>query len=241
MINIRDVKQLNISNTYRSANCQPVLRKPKIKISSLDSHKIHKYYLQLKKHKTFPYMFIGSAKYNDITGFDELIAQDGFPFSYFSNSTFPLSILLACNANRYATVFYNYQHRFLTDKELSSIFRASKVCRVGIHVSIIAGWLDPILLLMHLYDVRFYVDKVVLDYRGLTHQQLLSKVSKSNRSLYQKYGSLYYPNSKVRLHYYVALHEILARYKMQCIMLCESKSQVKWLKHNGMEKANNHN
>lgn len=215
------VKSLNINNTFRNDNYNTTLgyslTEDIVKVTRLTESKISE---MLDNNDTENKRFIMYEGKHQNDTLNKRMFQKELPITYYTESTVPYSILVGLQGNPKGEVVYNIQPRF-PNSTIRNIDVASSLCRTVVNVPIVYPDISPKKLLFSLYDLRYILNRVDLDFVALNKEE----VAINNRKDYYelKDDGLYHLKSNVRMGYYEYLHEYLARWVIHLNLVCEMK------------------
>lgn len=215
------VKSLNINNTFRNDNYNTTLgyslTEDIVKVTRLTESKISE---MLDNNDTENKRFIMYEGKHQNDTLNKRMFQKKLPITYYTESTVPYSTLVGLQGNPKGEVVYNIQPRF-PNSTVRNIDVASSLCRTVVNVPIVYPDISPKKLLFSLYDLRYILNRVDLDFVALNKEE----VAINNRKDYYelKDDGLYHLKSNVRMGYYEYLHEYLARWVIHLNLVCEMK------------------
>lgn len=215
------VKSLNINNTFRNDNYNTTLghslTEDIVKVTRLTESKINE---MLDNDDTENKRFIMYEGKHQNDTLNKRMFQKELPITYYTESTVPYSTLVGLQGNPEGEVVYNIQPKF-SNSTVRNIDVASSLCRTVVNVPIVYPDISPKKLLFSLYDLRYILNRVDLDFVALNKEE----VAINNRKDYYelKNDGLYHLKSNVRMGYYEYLHEYLARWVIHLNLVCEMK------------------
>ena len=221
------VKSLNINNTFRNDNYKTSLSYPLtqkiIKVTRVTEEQIEELLARNElEHKRF--LLYGGRYQNDTL--NQKLYQAQVPITYYTTTTAPYSALVGLQGNPNGEVVYSLEDKF-SKEQVRNIDIASSLCRTVVNVPVIYPDVSPKKLLFSLYDLRYILNRVDLDFITLNEAQY-------QQGNYYKYYELkedkrYHLKASYRLGYYKYLHEYLARWVIHLNMVCESVEYKKEL------------
>lgn len=165
-----------------------------------------------------------------------LLAQNP-PFTYFTDSVAPMHVMTALNTNKHGEVMYTYQQDYSVET-VKNLAKAEMLCRTAIYCPVVWDGLSATQILFSLWDLRYIVDRVDIVFTPLTKAQVNKIKNGHALYVYNKQDKKYHLKAPYKLHYYIALHECLARWRIQLCIVCDSPAEMVYIKEQGVKKAN---
>lgn len=232
---MRKVQALNINNSYRSLNLNTRLAYSQvqkvIQVTRLNEVEL----LDQIKNGTLDKeaRYILYHFHNGIGELDTLntqLMELGVPISYYTNDVAPLHVLKGLANNSRGEVVYQLQKEF-TPEQVKNVHTASQLCRTTVDCPIIYPDIESKSILFSMWDLRYLIDRIDLSFPALNTKQLRKQETKFY-TLSPK-DKLFHLNQEARLGYYIDLHEILARWKIQLWFICNTKEEMQLLEDKG--------
>lgn len=231
---MRKIQALNINNSYRSLNLNTRLNyqyvQKIIQVTRLNEDKLEQ---QIedgtldKEARYVLYHFDRGIGENDTL--NAKLMKLNVPISYFTNSVAPLHIIKGLANNKRGEIVYQIAKEF-TKEQVENVYTASQLCRTAITCPVVYPDIKTRQILFSLWDLRYIVDRI-----DITYPQISDSDRKNGRAdYYTEYnGHVWGLNNKYKLDYYIGLHEVLARWKIQLWLVCDSEDETKYLEEQG--------
>ena len=197
---MRNVSRLNINNTFKSLNYNAYLEHDNHVLHSGNTEELHKIEQLLTNKNAVGYIFIMDSNISVKMIKDSLGC--GAYVKYLVNNL-PASTLFDIGNNRNFEILYRYHENF-TQEELINYDRARQVFRVGLYVSS-KYTQDVVKFLFNINDTRFIIERAYIDF------------TINNTSEY---------DITYKINFFKQVHEVLARWHIQCHLGCNSKNSL---------------
>lgn len=218
---VKTLKSLNIDNTFRNKNYNASLRygvnEEIIKVNRLNEdyiwQLIHTHDFSNKRF----ILFNGKYENNKL---NNALLRAKVPVSYFTTSKIPYGVMKGMQGNNKAEAVYQVHSQFELD-ELNNMELAGQLCRTVVNVPVIYPDTSPKKLLLALYDARYLINRVDLNFVTLSK----AEINQNDRKDFYEYSHedrRYHLKISQREDYYHYLHEFLARWVMRLNMVNES-------------------
>ena len=238
VILLRKVQALNINNSYRSLNLNTRLDYDKvqkvIQVTRLNEDKI----LEQIKNGTVDkdaryilYHFDKGIGENDTL--NEKLMKLNVPISYYTATVVPLHIIKGLANNKRGEAVYQIAKEF-TSEQVKNVYMASQLCRTAVSCPLVYPDIDATSILFSMWDLRYIIDRLDLYFPPI----LNGSYQNSRQKYYDSTdGKRHFLNETYKLNYYVALHEVLARWRIQLWLVCDSKSEMTYLESEGEKRS----
>ena len=204
---MRLVKNLNINNTFRALNLNTYVDPHEEKVVRVTQENGDKIRSILKENEGEGYLFIIDASSFQSEVINEVYRSKAY-INMMVNHVLPIPMLFALGSNRRAQVIYKY-HEGYTREELTNMDTVSEVVKTCVMVTADGENIPDISkMLFNMNDLRYIVDRVYFNLEETSKQQ------------------------KLRL--FKGTHEVLARWKIQLYIRCESEEERQSLLEEGV-------
>jgi hypothetical protein len=204
---MRLVENLNINNTFRALNLNTYtepLEEKVIRVTESNTRRIKRV---LKENDGEGYTFIIDADSSQPNIINAVYGSKG-RINMMVNSMLPIPMLFAMGSNRRAQVIYKYHEGYSHD-ELVNMATVAEVVKTCVVVAADGESLpDVTKLLFNVNDLRYIIDRI--------------------------YFNLEDTNTNKKLKLFKNSHEVLARWKIQLYIKCESEEERQALLKDGV-------
>lgn len=214
---MRDTNTINIGNTYRVANFHASVRRESLgRVTNLNQLKGTRLNDHILK-ETYWYKIYHDKQEN--SNLENEVFKKKFPVSYITDSVAPIYALLGLHKNKDGEIVYTCRSRF-SDREIKNVYRASMLDRTVVNIPVVYGQTTPTDIRFNVWDIRYMIDRVDLDFLPLDKSQY-QELSEDSKKAYLLYDGQYVMKPIYKYEYYQDLHEYLARLRMQLNLICE--------------------
>lgn len=234
---MRDIKNLNINNTYRSQNNNTEYRSADsiVKVTTQTEPDLISRISGDKDsfmQDTNRYIIYHSLAEND-TITQELI-RNGAQVDYYTPTIVPIKVATDLNSNKRSRVVYPIQKQFSLET-LENMDMVSMLTRVAVDCPVVFPDVTPKSILFPMFDARYLIDRIEISFPKLHEEEIGDR-----KEYYTKDANtgLYQLESKYKLQYYLSLHEYLARWKVRLHLMCDSQEEADFIHNRGEEIVN---
>ena len=228
---MRDKRNLNVGNTFRSWNLNLVFpighQYPILPIKGYNYSKIRK---QINQGNTDKYTYILDFSEKGL-GYDDKLNSDLLKknphFIYRVKDRVPSYLPILMNRNKNGIIQFPYKSNYDVDM-LRDCSRCDMICRTSVLCKLKYGEETPTDILLSLWDMRYILREFYLYFIPLDD---ISDIPNGDSIYnYDKNDKKYHIQSYYKLQYYYSIHEALARWRIQLYIVCESNSEMIYIK-----------
>ena len=223
---MRKIKNLNIGNTFRSANLNVRTKDT----NDVNVDKSFKYKIDdIKNHSIPNDTYI--IKYNRHTNdtINHALINNDYNVLYSTNTVIPFPVLLAIGNSNNSVPVYKLKKAY-TDRERENVYQAfitaSDRIRVVTDVDIIKD--DPYDILFNISPLRYLIDRLELSFNKISVEDY-DQLSESDKNKYVEFEDGYYPSMESMTVFYDLLCEALARWRIKEFLVVDTDNQRKRL------------
>lgn len=232
---MRQIQNLNINNTYRSLNLNTTLGYDPNKVRKVTAVNKQQILTDIK-HKQYAdrYILFHTRAARSLGEDDKLnraILRTPRPVSYYTTNVVPIHILLRLADKKDCEVVYNIAKEF-TLEQIKNIETANMLCRTVVSCPLVFPDVNYRDILFSLWDLRYILDRVKLEFPDLTKKQIGDRV---NYYEYNKITQLYQLRKRYKYQYYQDLHEVLARWRIQLWLLLNSLDECAYIEKKALK------
>ncbi|MBT9670531.1 hypothetical protein GPK34_00570 [Secundilactobacillus kimchicus] len=158
------------------------------------------------------------------------LIDEGVPLSYMTNSVVPFQVLLMLHEVPGSEAVYVLPKDF-TANQIENVRQSAKLCKTVIKVPVDVDHLFDTQweYLFRLWSVRYVVDKVEFDFPRLKAEEYQELEENQQHGFNQQEDGYFCVTPATEYAFYSALHEVLARWRMQMYLDVESDLEINQL------------
>lgn len=218
---MRRLANLNIGNTFRSANLNIMIKKDYVEVGNDFGYPIDK----IKQGKIPDKNYEIKYDWHGNDTLNHALIKANYPVRFITDSVVPFPILLELGETSESYPAY-YLKPHYTDKEIENIKLAAIAAKdqTIITTTVCVHQQSPWDLMFDISDLRYLVKSLEINFKALSTSEY-NQLTQKDQNMYEKTNEGYFPTNTVLTNFYRITHEPLARWRIKDFLVVNNEQQ----------------